>query len=232
MDLPVDLHATGYYELAKTPFEPRYPLWTDGAAKRRWIYLPARTKIDKRDPEAWVFPVGTRFWKEFALERRLETRYSERMPDGSWRFATYVWNAEGTRATLAPEEGARVGSFVVPSRADCVTCHEGPAVPVLGYSAVQLETRLPPAAGYLHGNCGHCHNERALPGLDFELAHQPTRARESLARTHRGAAQRATLIGQRMHSHDPMKRMPPLGVSLPDTQAIALIQRWTRQEKP
>jgi hypothetical protein len=29
-----------------------------------------------------------------------------------------------------------------------------------------------------------------------------------------------------------MKRMPPVGVSVPDTEGIALIQRWIKQEKP
>ena len=232
MDLPPDLPATGYHELAKVEFAPQYPLWTDGAAKRRWIHLPRGKSIDKRDPDAWVFPVGTRFWKEFALERRIETRYSERMPDGTWRFATYLWNAEGTRATLAPEEGAQAGSFTIPSRHDCVTCHEGPAVPVLGYSAAQLHAKLPRAAGYLHGNCGHCHNERALPGLDFELAHRPSQGRASVKRTWQGAAPRAETIGERMASHNAMKRMPPLGVSVPDAEGIALIQRWIKQEKP
>ena len=232
MDLPADLNATGYYELAKAPFEPSYPLWTDGAAKRRWIYLPPGKSIDKRDPDAWVFPAGTRFWKEFALERRIETRYSERLPDGSWRFATYLWNAAGTHATLAPREGAVVDGFVVPSRDDCITCHEGPAVPVLGYGAVQLAAKLPAAAGYLHGNCGHCHNERALPGLDFVLAHDPAAAQASVQRTHRGARLRAEAIAQRMTSQHAARRMPPLGVSRPDSEGIALIQRWLTQEKP
>jgi hypothetical protein len=156
----------------------------------------------------------------------------ERMPGGAWRFATYLWNAQGTRATLAPEDGAVAGGLVIPSRADCVTCHEGPASAVLGYSAVQLSSKLPAAAGYLHGNCGHCHNERALPGLDFTLAHQPSRAAESLERTRRGVLQRSALIAARMNSHDPLKRMPPLGVLLPDAAGIALIQRWIKQEKP
>ena len=233
LGLPGDLAGTGYYTLEKSAFEPRYPLWTDGAAKRRWIHLPTGTAIDKSNPEAWEFPRGTRLWKEFALDGRVvETRFLERQADGRWRYATYLWNAQGTQATLAPEDGARVGRYAVPSRNDCVTCHEGPAVPVLGYSAVQLESGLPAAAGYLHGNCGHCHNERALPGLDFELAHGPTRAAQSLERTHRGALQRADLIRNRMASHDPMKRMPPVGVSVPDTQGIDLIQRWIKQEKP
>jgi hypothetical protein len=233
LGLPGDLAGTGYYELAKTPFEPQYPLWTDGAAKRRWIHLPPGTAIDKSNPEAWEFPRGTRLWKEFALDGRVvETRFIQRQADGSWRYATYLWNAQGTQATLAPEDGAQVGAYVVPSRSDCVTCHEGPAVPVLGYSATQLESRLPGAAGYLHGNCGHCHNERALPGLDFALAHEPTRAEQSLARTKRGAAQRAELIAERMSSHNASKRMPPLGVQVPDANGLSLIQRWIKQEKP
>ena len=37
-------------------FAPQYPLWTDGAAKRRWISLPPGTAIDASDPENWVFP--------------------------------------------------------------------------------------------------------------------------------------------------------------------------------
>ena len=232
LNLPADLAATGYYDLPKAQFTPQYPLWTDGAAKRRWIYLPPGKSIDKSNPEAWVFPAGTRLWKEFAYGRAVETRYMERMRDGSWRFATYLWNAEGTRATLAPEDGTQAGAHVIPSRSDCVTCHEGPAAPVLGYSAVQLQSKLPAAAGYLHGNCGHCHNERALPGLDFVLAHEPTRATESLARTHAGAAKRAELIAQRMRSHNPLKRMPPIGVQVPDEEGIELIQRWIKQEKP
>ena len=232
MDLPPDLPATGYYELAKEPFTPQHPLWSDGADKRRWVYLPRGRSIDKRDPDAWVFPVGTRFWKEFSIGRRIETRYSERLPDGTWRFATYLWNAEGTHARLAPEDGVRVGDFTVPSRADCVTCHEGPAVPVLGYSAAQLQSRLPAAAGYLHGNCGHCHNERALPGLGFEAAHRASQGNASVERTWRGAVARASDIRARMASHDAARRMPPIGVALPDTEGIALVQRWLTQEKP
>src|SRR5687768_3582906 len=45
-------------------FTPRYPLWSDGMSKRRWLYLPPGTSIDKSDPDAWEFPRGTRAWKE------------------------------------------------------------------------------------------------------------------------------------------------------------------------
>jgi hypothetical protein len=234
--LPPDLRATGFYELQKAPFEPRYPLWSDGASKQRWIHLPAGTSIDKSKADAWEFPAGTRLWKQFGYGKPVETRYIERMADGSWRYATYVWNTEGTRATLAPDDGvdlrtkaAPTGTYVVPSRNDCVTCHEGAAVPVLGYSAVQLSSSLPPALGYLHGNCGHCHNDGALPGLDFTLAHQVSRPQASLDRTARSVIARASLIPERMKSHDPVKRMPPLGVQVHDAGGLALIERWIRE---
>src|SRR5512138_3923951 len=95
--LPEHLRDTGLYARGSTeeiaagvlPFSPQYPLWSDGAEKRRWIRLPPGTCIDARAPDRWVFPVGTRLWKEFSLGRRLETRMLERTRDG-WRFATYV----------------------------------------------------------------------------------------------------------------------------------------------
>jgi hypothetical protein len=86
------------------PYSPQYPLWSDGAAKRRWIRIPARRHIDASDPNAWVFPAGTRLWKEFSFGRAVETRYMERLPSGEWLFASYVWDKDG-EARLAPEGG-------------------------------------------------------------------------------------------------------------------------------
>src|SRR5882672_1507911 len=87
-------------------FSPQYPLWSDGATKRRWLSLPHGTFIDAARPDAWEFPRGTRLWKEFAFAgRKVETRFIERLPDGSWRFAAYVWNEAGSEAVLAPAAG-------------------------------------------------------------------------------------------------------------------------------
>lgn len=176
-------------------YSPEFALWSDGAAKRRWLRLPDGERVDASDADHFVFPVGTRFWKEFAFGRRVETRFAERLPDGTFRFATYVWNAAGTDAELAPETGVRnVASITsgvahdVPSRGDCLACHEGRPGRVLGFNAVSLASELrtlaargvlknlpqallgrPPrieardalersALGYLFANCAGCHN--------------------------------------------------------------------------
>ncbi len=160
--LPQRLSETGLYVAGSVttvrpgvlPFSPQYPLWADSATKRRWIALPPGTSIDASRPDAWEFPVGTRFWKEFALDRPIETRYIDRRADGTWRFATYIWNEAGTDAYLAPAEGmpalpvasAHEGRYAIPSELDCRACHEGAAVPVLGFSALQLSPDRDPLA--------------------------------------------------------------------------------------
>jgi hypothetical protein len=134
------------------PYSPQYPLWSDGAAKRRWIRIPARRHIDASDPNAWVFPAGTRLWKEFSFGRAVETRYMERLPKGEWLFASYVWNKDG-EALLAPEGGIlstaeiRPGLLhAIPSTSDCRACHEGKATPVLGFDVIQLSSDRDPLA--------------------------------------------------------------------------------------
>jgi hypothetical protein len=306
--LPARLSETGLFVAGSTrvradvlAFSPQYPLWSDGTRKRRWIYLPPGSAIDGSELDAWQFPVGTRLWKEFATDRPIETRMIERLADGSWRFATYVWNAAGTDAILAPDDGARIpissapdGRYAVPSRTDCLACHEGAAVPVLGFTALQLSAdrdplaphadaprndtpdlrslaargwlrNLPAAAltappriaarspveraalGYLHGNCGHCHNAAgALTGLEFMLAQQADPAARSSEQTlksllghssrfrpHGSAAAQRIAAGDgdsvltlRMKTDNPLARMPPLGVQVIDADGVALIERW------
>jgi hypothetical protein len=159
---PVEAHAperlarTGLYELGR-PFSPQYPLWSDGAAKTRWVYLPPGTMIDGTDEQAWTFPVGTRFWKEFTFNgRKAETRMLWKASADRWIAASYVWNEEGTDAVLAAPEGAVSNVDVapgrrhmIPSRDECLMCHGTRQTGPLGFTALQLSVDRDPNA--IHG---------------------------------------------------------------------------------
>lgn len=241
---PEHLRDTGLDADGVLPFTPQYPLWTDGATKRRWIRLPPGTSIDTSDPDAWVFPVGTTFWKEFSVGRALETRLAERLADGSWRYVAYVWNADGTAAVIAPD-GASIDlghgrRHDVPAAGDCLLCHDTSRTPVLGCSAVQLfglvGGRTPTeraALGYLHGNCGACHDGAgALAELGMDLradAIDTTVGRRN--RVVPGDPAHSVLV-ERMSSRAPHRQMPPLGTRVVDDEAVALVTRWITELEP
>lgn len=312
---PQTLQETGLYaDFAKLEidqrhlaFSPQYPLWTDGAGKRRWISLPPGTAIDASDPDAWIFPVGTRFWKEFSFGgQRIETRYLERQADGQWLYAAYVWSEDGQRAELVPANGKRGAyplgrgrSHAIPSVSDCKACHEGGPSVVLGFSALQLSperdsgalhadaslgaeanlasliekglviglpssvAKTPPsitarseteraALGYLHGNCGHCHNEKGPlknlglflrhvanaeiePGIASTVGHgvrkpAPGQSADAVLRIEPQHPERSALI-QRVRSRYSALQMPPLGTELVDREAVDLLQRWIAEMK-
>ncbi|MEL6547671.1 MAG: hypothetical protein AAFQ82_23810, partial [Myxococcota bacterium] len=68
-------------------FSPRFPLWTDGASKRRWILLPEDGVVDSSDANHWVFPEQSRLFKEFTRDGvRIETRMSIKTA-GGWTGA-------------------------------------------------------------------------------------------------------------------------------------------------
>lgn len=305
---PARLEETGLYrdmtllkvDPAHLAFSPQYSLWSDGATKRRWISLPRGTTIDASDPDAWVFPVGTRLWKEFSFAgHRVETRFMERRPNG-WHYAAYEWSSDGRQATLAPVRGRR-GAFplkggrshVIPGVNDCKVCHQANVTEVLGFSALQLSPDRDPGAphaetpptpqvdlrfltdaglvtglpsdfltappgipagnpqersalGYLHANCGHCHNDGgSLSSLQFFLRQtaasrqpvaysaigQPVRkpapgqSANALLRIEAGYPHRSAIV-DRMSSRYPALQMPPLGTELVDKSALLLIQEW------
>lgn len=157
---PLRLSETGLYAAAGSidprnlPFTPQYPLWTDGAAKARWIRLPAGSKIDVSDVDAWRFPAGTMLWKEFSFGgRKVETRMIWKADEETWVFATYAWNEEQTDALLAPEEGLPEFVEIAPGRrhsipglADCNSCHGSAPSSVLGFNALQLSDDRDPLA--------------------------------------------------------------------------------------
>jgi hypothetical protein len=135
-------------------FSPQYPLWSDGATKRRWVRLPAGSKIDVADLGNWELPVGTRFWKEFSFNgTKVETRFLWRTAQDNWVFASYVWNASQTDAALASESGVpNIAEIVngkrhsIPSVSECRSCHDAARTEVLGFTALQLSDDRDPNA--------------------------------------------------------------------------------------
>ena len=287
-------------------FSPQYPLWSDGATKRRWVFLPPGTTIDASDPDAWVFPVGTKFWKEFSFNgQRVETRYLERLADGQWLYAAYAWSTDGREAQLVPMRGKRgayglVGgrTHTIPGVNDCKACHQGGPSEVLGFSALQLSpdrdrnaphaemkldhgidlkvlaergllVGLPPslletspridaatateraALGYLHGNCGHCHNTKGpLQNVGLVLRQSvqrhdrqavattvghpvkkpaPGQSSSATNRIEPGYPERSALF-ERVSSRYSALQMPPLGTELVDDEAVALLYRWIAEQ--
>jgi uncharacterized repeat protein (TIGR03806 family) len=149
--LPARLSETGLFRsLADlTPadgllaYEVNSPLWSDGAAKRRWIALPEGGRIRFAARGEWGFPAGTVFVKHFELgARRLETRLLVADGRGRGYGVTYRWRPDGRDADLLadgltePLDKGRTWSY--PSRSDCLVCHNATAGFVLGVNTRQL----------------------------------------------------------------------------------------------
>lgn len=161
--LPVQLADTGLFvsgttdvvAAANRPFSPQYPLWTDGATKRRWVYIPQGATIDAGNPRRWEFPVGTWFWKEFSFAgRRVETRVLWKASESGWLAGSYVWNQDGSDAVLASDGITGAVEIIpgrqhnIPSSADCAACHGTTRAP-LGFNPLQLSDDRDPNA--IHG---------------------------------------------------------------------------------
>ncbi len=127
-----------------TPYRLNTPLFSDGADKLRFVYLPQGTQARAEGENLLEFPVGTALIKTFAFgegsERRLiETRVLLHRAEG-WLALPYLWNDEQTEATLALA-GARVAvitpegkaiSYRVPNKNQCKECHglDGAVAPI------------------------------------------------------------------------------------------------------
>lgn len=160
-----------FFSLSKAPqnyinlkmYVPQYPLYSDDATKRRFIYLPSNTKIDTTVPDEWVYPMGTVFYKTFSIDgNKVETRVWEKtaIAQGmaSWRPSVYVWktaNASGdqTDADLLTvddfytkpvaerqlyQAGLVEAKYKMVRMAQCATCHKGSNDSALGFNYLQL----------------------------------------------------------------------------------------------
>ncbi len=152
--LPSELRCTGLYgdwekralACGIQEYEPVHPLWSDGSVKRRFVSLPANSKVDVSKPDAFEFPIGTQFWKEFTIQdgqggsRLAETRLLRKATADDWVYTSYVWNEDGSAATQQ-NDGVRdlFGlSYDVPTRDQCAECHQGRSDFVLGWDVLML----------------------------------------------------------------------------------------------
>jgi hypothetical protein len=156
-DAPDDVYCTGLYATRDPAYHvkdaiaytPGLLLWSDGAEKSRFLLLPEGGTIDTSDLDHWVFPVGTRAFKEFRLDGQLvETRLLWKQAEDNWITTTYLWDdAEMAAARNTSTVGVfRDDGYEFPSDKDCGKCHHGGADYVLGIEAVALG--LPTAEGH------------------------------------------------------------------------------------
>lgn len=122
-----------------TPYTLNTPLFTDYAAKYRFIYVPEGQQAKAEGDGLLDFPVGSALIKSFGYEidgkhRLLETRVLLHRADG-WLALPYVWNEEQTEAKLKvagaripvtftdPSGRERSTSYAVPNKNQCKECH-------------------------------------------------------------------------------------------------------------
>lgn len=134
------------------PYTLNTPLFSDGAEKYRFVWMPAGAKADYRASTALAFPVGTVLIKRFAFPADarapgqamtpIETRLLIHRPAG-WVALSYV--EEGGEAVLK-RAGKRVAvsqigadgktqtiDYAVPNQNQCKTCHQsGEAITPIG----------------------------------------------------------------------------------------------------
>jgi mono/diheme cytochrome c family protein len=257
-------------------FEPTYKLWSDGADKQRWLRLPRGSAIDSADPDHWQFPVGTMVFKEFSHDgQRLETRLIMRTGPGErdYWMGAFVWDDHESDAEFVRDgsDDVRGTAHDVPSMKNCFTCHNGEPGRVLGFSAVQQprvpaqllrdppaiaftvpgDARTAAALGYLHANCGNCHNPRgtARPDTDMDLRLRVADTAPESTQTYittlgvpmqyfQGAALTLRLdpgnpdqsgVLYRMLERGPKTQMPPIASELTDDDGVAAVRAWIEQ---
>ena len=141
------------------PYGPAVRFWSDHGIKRRWFAIPDSAKRMTWTREgAWDYPDGQIWVKHFDLElergnpstkKRLETRLLVKNDSGAYGVS-YRWNDEETEAFLVEDGGVgfpvdllvggvpTVQMWQIPSRAQCMICHNPAAGHALSFNTRQL----------------------------------------------------------------------------------------------
>ena len=114
-----------------TPYRLNTPLWSDGAEKLRFVYIPPGLKAKANGDGLLELPIGSALIKTFKMGGRLiETRVLLHRAAG-WVALPYVWDAEQKEARLTlggkrialTGPGGKAISYAVPNKNQCKECH-------------------------------------------------------------------------------------------------------------
>ncbi len=127
------------------PYELNSALFSDYAAKYRFVKMPRGTHATYFEDDVFEFPVGTVIAKTFAYltdardpsqgRRLIETRILKRDP-GGWKGLPYIWNAAQTDAMLDvagdivdvswihTDGRSRTNNYIIPNANQCKGCHQ------------------------------------------------------------------------------------------------------------
>jgi hypothetical protein len=235
----------------------------------RWV-VPVGTRVFKE----FSLPGGR-------LETRLIQRVGATGSRSDWWLGAFIWNSSRTEAffSASGQENVLGTNHDVPSVSDCQTCHEGESGRVLGFSTVQLSGATPfdlgdaialgilsdppapspvpgtaiesAAGGYLHANCGHCHNPRGDAWGDTDMILRISAGESVFSSTllyrstvnvdtdrFRDADYRIrpdnsgdSCVHVRMSTRDgggwrDGDQMPPLGTEIVDPDGVAAVRAW------
>ena len=147
-----DLGALTSISEATHQYTPRDVLWTNGSVKIRQLVLPDG-KAAHHTGDTFAYPEGTKFFKTFAYQdasadglKPIETRVLH-LKDGTWSYATYIWNADGSEAALnaggkqvavSVTTPTKTFEHTIPSTLQCQVCHEAQKSHVIGFNPQQL----------------------------------------------------------------------------------------------
>lgn len=155
------------------PYDINTPLFSDYAAKHRFVWMPEGVAAGYDAVDAFSFPVGAVLIKTFGFlhdirdpekgERIVETRLLVHKPDG-WVGFSYIWNEDVTEAKLAVAGGRadvswthydgetrHLEKYIIPNMNECKQCHDsnGAQLPI-GPKARHLNKDYPYAEGTMN----------------------------------------------------------------------------------
>lgn len=205
-----------------------------------------------------------------ALETRYMAKYGPNATDWVYASYQWDASSTEGFAVPDGVPNAAGTTHDIPSTATCVLCHNGRPSAALGFSAIQLShagpgltldalsatgrLTVPPSAplrvpgdpvteralGYLHANCGGCHNESSAAAFGangkvifWQAASRLGSVEQTTTYVNMVLNTNGDLTSlrsglDRMRSR-PLRQMPPLATEIVDELGVAIVDAWLQQ---